>query len=136
MAQVMDDRPVEINVSGEKVAFIIAKAREYDAKVEPVEPDPGSNPIDTGEREILEDYADDPTEAELREAINDLNEDEVVDVIAMVWLGRGDFTRSEWPAARKLARERHHREFRRLPHGDSDPGRFARGRALRARAFL
>jgi len=99
----------ELNVSPEKVCYIIVKAREFDAKVEPVEPDPGSNPADSGEREILEDYADDPTLAELRSAIDDLNDDETVDLIALAWLGRGDFAKDEWPDARALAQERHRR---------------------------
>jgi hypothetical protein len=97
----------ELNVSPEKVCYIIIKAREFDAKVDPVEPDPGSNPADDQEREVLEDYADDPTLAELRSAIDDLNDDEVIDVIALAWVGRGDFDRKEWPEARALARERH-----------------------------
>jgi hypothetical protein len=103
------EEPVDLNVSPEKVCYIIVKAREFDAKVDPVEPDPGSNPADEGEREILEDYADDPTLAELRAAIEGLNDDEVVDVIALAWLGRGDFDRSEWADARRLASERHRR---------------------------
>lgn len=98
---------VDIAISSEKVCYIIVKAREFDAKVEPVEPDPGSNPSDDGEREILEDYADDPTLAELREAIVDLNEDEVVDLIAIAWVGRGDFGRDDFQSARDLAMERH-----------------------------
>jgi hypothetical protein len=39
-----EDTPIELNISPEKVCYIIIKAREFDAKVEPVEPDPGSNP--------------------------------------------------------------------------------------------
>jgi hypothetical protein len=97
----------ELNVSPEKVCYIIIKAREFDAKVDPVEPDPGSNPADDQEREILEDYADDPTLAELRSAIDVLNDDEVIDVIALAWVGRGDFDKREWPEARALARQRH-----------------------------
>ena len=107
MAKVKDEGPRAINISPEKVCYIIIKAREYDAKVEPVEPDPGSNPADSGEREILEDYVDDPTAMELREAIDYLNQDEVIDLIAMTWLGRGDFRTDEWRDARSLARERH-----------------------------
>lgn len=111
MVKIKDEAPapVELNISGEKVCYIIAKAREYDVKVDPVEPDPGSNPADGEEREILEDYADDPTAAELREAIDDLNDDEAIDLIAMIWIGRGDYTRAEWREARALARERHRR---------------------------
>jgi Protein of unknown function (DUF3775) len=97
----------ELNISPEKVCFIIVKAREFDAKVDPVEPDPGSNPADTGEREVLEDYSDDATASELQAAIEALNEDEVIDLIALAWLGRGDFDKSEWAEARSLASERH-----------------------------
>jgi len=98
---------VELNISAEKVCYIIVKAREFDAKVDPVEPDPGSNPADSGEREVLEDYADDPAAEELRTAINGLNDDEVVDLIALAWLGRGDFGKADWQEARALATERH-----------------------------
>ena len=107
MAEETTETLPELNISPEKVFYIIVKAREFDGKVEPVEPDPGSNPADSGEREILEDYADDPTFAELRSAIDALNDDEVVDVIALAWLGRGDFAKEEWEEARALARERH-----------------------------
>lgn len=102
-----DTPEVELNISIEKVCYIIVKAREFDAKVDPVEPDPGSNPTDSGEREVLEDYADDPTFAELRTAIDSLNDDEVIDLIALAWLGRGDFAKEEWEEARNLANERH-----------------------------
>lgn len=98
-----------MNISIEKVCFIIVKAREFDAKVDPVEPDPGSNPTDSGECEVLEDYADDPTFIELRTAINGLNEDEVIDLIALAWLGRGDFAKEDWDEARDLAAQRHRR---------------------------
>jgi Protein of unknown function (DUF3775) len=99
----------DLSISPEKLCYIIIKAREFDAKVEPMDLDPGSNPSDDGNRAVLEDYGDDPTLAELRDAISSLNEDEVVEVIAMVWLGRGDFNREEWADALELARERHNR---------------------------
>lgn len=99
--------PVDINISPDKVCYIVVKAREFDVKVEPVEPDPGSNPSDDADSEILEDYADDPTLQELRGAIADLNDDEVVDLIAIAWVGRGDFDRTDFDEARALAVERH-----------------------------
>jgi hypothetical protein len=109
MAKEEEAATPELNISPEKVCFIIVKAREFDAKVEPIDPDPGSNPADDGEREILEDYSDDPTAAELRAAIDTLNDDEIIDLIALAWLGRGDFAASEWQECRALARERHRR---------------------------
>jgi hypothetical protein len=110
MATVKDERPVEINISREKVCFIVELAREFDAAADLTEPDLDSSPPDTGEPEVLEGNGDSPLAAELRETINDLNDDEVIDVIAMVWVGRGDFTKSEWQSARNLARQRHHRQ--------------------------
>ena len=109
MAKQEELPPPELNISAEKVCYIILKAREFDVKVDPVEPDPGSNPTDEDQREVIEDYEDDPTLAELRSAINDLNEDEIVDLIAMAWVGRGDYGREGWLEAKALARERHKR---------------------------
>ena len=102
-----EDNPVELNISPEKIGFIIIKAREFDVKVAPAEPDPGSNPSDDDESEVLEDYPDDATLEELTGAIDALNDDEIIDLIALACVGRGDFPGSEWNAARALATERH-----------------------------
>ncbi len=67
----------------------------------------GSNPSDDLEADILEDFADDATLEELTAAIDALNEDEVIDLIALAWVGRGDFQKGDWREARALADERH-----------------------------
>ena len=102
-----DDTIVPIAIDPEKVAFIIVKAREFDVKVEPDDPDSGSNPADDREADVLEDLTDDATLEELTGAINGLNDDEVIDLIALAWVGRGDFDKTQWPEARALANERH-----------------------------
>ena len=99
--------PIELNISDEKLGFLILKAREFEVKVEPVDPDPGSNTTDDDDRAVLEDQVEDRTEAELRDALHALNEDETIDVIALLWVGRGDFGREDWAEARRLAAERH-----------------------------
>src|SRR5215470_4021684 len=102
----MDTPPeVELSTSLEKLGFIVIKAREFDAKVDPVEEDPGSDPADDDEREVLEDYADDPTYEELVDALESLNEDEITEVIALTWLGRGDYDAADWEEALGDARE-------------------------------
>ena len=102
----MDTPPdIELSISTDKLGFIVIKARELDVKVDPVEPDPGSNPLDDDEREVLEDYADDPTYQELVDALESLNEDELVEVIALVWLGRGDYELGDWSQAVADARD-------------------------------
>jgi hypothetical protein len=88
------------------VAFsILLKAREFDAKVAETDPDSGSNPSDDGSIDALEFGPRDATQAELASAINDLNDDEQGDLIALICLGRGDFTLDEWAMARQFARD-------------------------------
>ena len=56
---------------------------------------------------MIEDLRDDATFEELCAAIDALNEDEVIDLIALAWVGRGNSRKEQWREARKLARERH-----------------------------
>lgn len=93
-----DDSP--LSISPEKVCFVIIKAREFDAKDEVTEPDPGSNPSDDKDVEILEDHGDDPVVEELTQFINALSEDEQIDLVALTWLGRDDYTPADWPSVR------------------------------------
>jgi hypothetical protein len=90
-----------LTISPEKAFYIIVKAREFDEKVEPSDPEPGSNPSDDKDIDVLEDLADDPTLEELSGALAALNEDEQLDILALAWLGRGDF--DSFAGARKEA---------------------------------
>jgi hypothetical protein len=96
-----------MDTSIDKVCYIVVKAREFDAQEEVVEEDVGSNPADEDFREVLAAYPDDPTYEELKTFIEDLNEDEQVELVALTWLGRGDFTAGDWNQAVAQARERH-----------------------------
>ena len=98
---------VDLAISPEKVCFIIIKAREFDAKEEVEEPDPGSNPSDDKDIEVLEDYGDDPVVEELTQFIGAMSVDEQVDLVAMMWLGRGDNTIADWPTLREEAARAH-----------------------------
>lgn len=82
---------------------ILEKARQYDAKVPQTDPDSGSNPSDDTSIDALEFGPGDNTLRELTGAIDDLNDDEQIDLVALVLLGRGDFTLNEWRAARIAA---------------------------------
>ena len=92
-----------LSISPETVCYIIVKAREFDVKVPPADGDDASNPSDDREVDILEDRADDPTYLELTEALGALNEDERLDLLALLLLGRGDF--EELDEAREQAEE-------------------------------
>ncbi len=97
---------MELTVNPQVVAFIIEKAREFDAKVEPDDPDSGSNASDDKAIDILEDFADDPTLEELKSAIDGLNEDESRDLVAIMWTGRGDYDKEQWSEAKAQANAR------------------------------
>ena len=92
----------EINPA--KVCFIIEMAREYQGEDVGVEPD-ASNPADDEERIMLTDASDRPTRRELVEYIKDLDVDESAALVALVWIGRGDFEAKEWRAAVAQANE-------------------------------
>jgi Protein of unknown function (DUF3775) len=96
-----------LTISPEKVCFIIIKAKEFDAKDEVTEPDPGSNPSDDKEAAVLEDHADDPVLEELTSLISSLSEDEQIDLVALAWLGRNDYSASDWSTVREEAARAH-----------------------------
>lgn len=98
-----------LTISPEKVAFIIMKAREFDAKDELTEPDPGSNPSDDRDVEVLEDHEDDPVVEEITSLINSMSVDEQIDLVALAWLGRDDHTAEDWPDVRAEAERAHNK---------------------------
>ncbi|MBI1180165.1 MAG: DUF3775 domain-containing protein [Alphaproteobacteria bacterium] len=91
-------------LSASTVSYIIVKAREFDAKVEAVDEAPASDEADDGERVVLEDFADDPTLQELREAIDDLDDDAACELVALMWVGRGTYDAEDWEEAVETAR--------------------------------
>ena len=103
----VSDIEPSLTISPEKVCFIIIKAKEFDAKDEVTEDDPGSNPSDDKDAEVLEDHKDDPVLEELTSFINSLSEDEQIDLVALTWMGRDDYTVSDWPAVREEAARAH-----------------------------
>jgi len=102
----MNDIP-ELSISTDKLCYIIALARDFDVKVEANIDEPGSNPSDDAQRSVLEDRPDDPAEQELRVFIDELDEDEQIDLVALVWFGRGDGEFSDWDGLRSEAARAH-----------------------------
>jgi hypothetical protein len=95
----------ELTISPEKVAFLIEKAREFDVKEMDSDPDSGSNGADDEMIDVLEDNGRDPVQRELTGFINALTEDEQIDLVALMRLGRGDGSIEEWTALRREAAE-------------------------------
>jgi len=91
----------------EQLAYIIEKAREFDAQTAPVDSESGSNPSDDNGVAILEAGADNPAWQELAAALDALDDDQRIEILALTWLGRGDFDRGKWRDALAQARQIH-----------------------------
>lgn len=92
-----------LDIAPEKVATVIVRAREIDAKVGNWDDDGD----DEGAETILEQRSGDATEAELRAFIAELNIDEQVSLVALMWLGRGTYEADEFETAKQVAMEEH-----------------------------
>jgi Protein of unknown function (DUF3775) len=95
----------ELAISAEKVGFLIEKAREFDVKDAASDLNAGSNGSDDDMIDLLEDNGRDPVVREITEFIDALTEDEQIDLVALVRLGRGDGTIEEWNDLRREAAE-------------------------------
>lgn len=94
-----------LSLDHEKICYLIIKAREFDVKMEPEVGEPGDNPTDDAEREILFDYPDDPTVEEIRSFLATFNVDEMAELLALMWVGAGDYDIEEWDDALQAARD-------------------------------
>jgi len=96
-----------LTISSESVCFIIVKAREFDAQDVVTDPDSGSNAADDKMASVLEAHSDDLTQKEIVAFINALSDEEQADLVALLWLGRGDGTMEDWDDLRDEAQRQH-----------------------------
>ena len=90
-----------LSISPEKMFFIIAKARQSDSKA--TESDSTSYSSD----DALEGHRKNTDRSELSGFIRDLNMDEQIDLVALMWLGRGDGDLGGWRDLRSEAERAH-----------------------------
>ena len=94
-----------MDLNPETVQFIIDKAREFHVKEEVTIPEEPLSPSDDWARQILADHADDPSYQEIKTTIDDLEPDQQVTLVALMWLGRGDYATEEWDNAIESAKD-------------------------------
>jgi len=88
-----------LDISARKIAHVIVRAREFDAKVARWD-----RPGDVADADtILESRSSDATESELRSFIRNLNDDEKASLVATMWIGRETFTADELEEAKQTA---------------------------------
>jgi hypothetical protein len=95
----------ELAISADKICALVDTLREIDGLVTP-ETDEEIEPGDDSPLALVEDRPDDPRIKEIEELARGLSDDERLDLIALVLVGREDFSFEEWEDARTEARDR------------------------------
>jgi hypothetical protein len=111
------DRDWELSIGPDTVRHFILKARAISAAVSDDYASGNEHEIeiDGDARDLhqhdglAEEEVEDLTAEELRELIDDLNVDEAAELVALVWVGRGDYDSSEWQEALAEAKRRGNR---------------------------
>lgn len=87
-----------LDVNPENVCRLIQLAREFHAQDAVIIPDEPGSPADDWPTRILDTYPADTTLAEFRTIVTDLDRDQQIQVVALLWLGRGDYEVEDWDA--------------------------------------
>lgn len=96
-----------LQISPEKVCFVIAKARAFEERDDMFEDDSGPGASDGGSPGALVASPENTSYEEIKGFIDALNEDEQAELVALAWLGRDDYTSDQWEQALSEAAERH-----------------------------
>jgi hypothetical protein len=96
------------------ICRLILRAKELEAQVPAVDPDEDPDDVDDlegGETlSVLEDELNDSVEEEVGALLDDLAEDQLAEVVALAWVGRGTYDVTEWDEAFAEADELEGRE--------------------------
>jgi hypothetical protein len=103
----MDDDDTVITLSPEFLRSLILKLRAVMGQEDEVSPDSGSNASDDEGPATLQDSPDNLTRDEITAQIEDLEPDQQAELVALMWIGRGDMEPEEWEEALALAADRH-----------------------------
>ena len=97
---------MELSVPLEAVCRLIIRARELEAQVPAIETEGDEDPTDSDDgMAVLEDEANESIEAEMMAALDDLADDQIAEVLALAWVGRGTYDASEWDEALEEAND-------------------------------
>ncbi|MCO5065167.1 MAG: DUF3775 domain-containing protein [Rhizobiaceae bacterium] len=103
----------ELTVGPDTVRLLILKAKAISADVNDDYADGSEHEVEyDGDGHdihhhdgLAEEEEEDLTGRELRALIEDLNVDEATELVALAWIGRGDFEAAEWSEAVAAARQ-------------------------------
>lgn len=110
-------REFDLTIDPETVRLFILKAKAISAAINQDYEDGNDREIELDDEThdghhrdgLAEEESEDLTAEELRELIGDLNVDEAAELVALVWIGRGDYEAAEWDEPVADARQRSNR---------------------------
>ena len=89
----------------ESICRLILRAKELEAQVPAQDPDQEADNVDDYDDEggetlsVLEDELNDGVEEEVQAMLDDLADDQLAELVALAWVGRGTYDASEWDDA-------------------------------------
>ncbi len=96
---------MELELNSETVRNIIEKTYQFQMKDGVITSDEPPGYADDGAPPMLADHVNDPIYRELKYTIDDLEPDQQQMLVAIMWIGRGDFAPDEWAEAFGHARD-------------------------------
>ncbi len=94
-----------IDINPETIRFIIDRAHELQSDGDSMFTEPQVNPLEEELLGIRDTPQFDSTDTELKVVVNGLEPDQQQTIVALMWLGRGDFSLNEWEEALEAARD-------------------------------
>lgn len=94
-----------IDLNPDIVLNIVEHAREFQATASMVVEEEPAHSADDLTTERLAEWHGDPMYLELKNAIEDLEPDQQTVLVALMWVGRGDFDLGDWTGAIDYANE-------------------------------
>jgi hypothetical protein len=88
-----------MHIRQETLSSLVALAREFQAKEEVCIPQEQDSPSEDWALQVLADHGNDYNVGEFRSIVSDFSERQRAELVALMWLGRGDFSVEEWEQA-------------------------------------
>lgn len=94
-----------IDVNPEVVCQLIELAREFHGQEQVDIPDVEGDMDDEWVEQALSNHVEDMGLQDFRSVINDLEPEQQIQIVALLWIGRGDYSTDEWDEVLEQARD-------------------------------